>query len=139
MADEPPTLYEEVGGMQFFEHLVVAFYDGVVADAVLRPLYPDDDLDGARRRLTLFLAQYWGGPTTYMEERGHPMLRARHLPFNVGRTERDHWLMCMAAAVERCTDPGAVRDALMDYFVNAADHMRNDSPMRQIPADPPQP
>ena len=74
-----------------------------VTDAVLLPLYPDDDLDGARHRLTLFLAQYWGGPTTYMDERGHPMLRMRHMPFQVGPAERDHWLLHMAAAVERCT------------------------------------
>ena len=72
------TLYEAVGGMPFFEELVDAFYEGVMPDPVLGPLYPPDDVDGARHRLTLFLAQYWGGPQTYMEERGHPMLRARH-------------------------------------------------------------
>jgi hemoglobin len=120
------TLFEAVGGMPFFERLVDAFYEGVVADAVLRPLYPDDDMDGARHRLTLFLAQYWGGPTTYMEERGHPMLRARHMPFHVGPTERDHWLLHMSAAVERCTPPGEIRDMLMGYFVPAAEHLRND-------------
>jgi hemoglobin len=138
MSDIEVTLYEAVGGMPFFERLVAEFYEGVIVDAVLRPLYPDDDLDGARHRLTLFLAQYWGGPTTYMEERGHPMLRARHMPFTVGAAERDHWLLCMAEAVERCTTPGTVRDRLMAYFVNAADHMRNDSPMNQVPAQPSQ-
>jgi hemoglobin len=124
--EELVTLYDAVGGMPFFERLVDAFYEGIETDAVLRPLYPDDDMDGARRRLTLFLGQYWGGPQTYMEERGHPMLRARHMPFQVGAAERDHWLLHMAAAVERCTEPGEVRDMLMGYFVPAADHLRND-------------
>ena len=131
-SDEQPvemTLYEAAGGLPFFEGLVDAFYEGVEADSVLRPLYPDDDMDGAKRRLTLFLVQYWGGPLTYMEERGHPMLRARHNPFAIGPAERDHWLVCMAAAVERCTEPGEIRDMLMGYFVTAAEHMRNDAPM----------
>ena len=81
-----PTLFFRVGGMPFFERLVDAFYEGVRTDEVLLPLYPEQpDLTGARHRLTLFLAQYWGGPTTYMEERGHPRLRMRHFPFHVGR------------------------------------------------------
>ncbi len=126
------TLYDDAGGMPFFEQLVDAFYEGVVHDAVLAPLYPPDDIDGARHRLTLFLAQYWGGPQTYMEERGHPMLRARHMPFHVGATERDHWLLHMAAAVERCTEPGEIRDSLLGYFVTAAEHMRNDSSMNIV-------
>jgi hemoglobin len=131
MSDESPateaTLYEAAGGMPFFEALVDAFYEGVVTDAVLLPLYPLDDIDGARHRLTLFLAQYWGGPTTYMEERGHPKLRLRHMPFRVGPAERDHWLLHMAAAVERHTEPGRIRDQLMGYFVPAAEHLRNDT------------
>jgi hemoglobin len=132
MSDEQEgvTLYEAVGGQPFFDRLVEAFYEGVVHDPVLRPLYPDDDLDGARHRLSLFLAQYWGGPHTYMEERGHPMLRMRHMPFHIGPTERDHWLLHMAAAVERCTPPGEIRDMLMGYFVPAADHLRNDGPLQ---------
>jgi hemoglobin len=124
--DAGVTLYEAVGGMPFFERLVAAFYEGIEHDLVLRPLYPDDDMAGAQRRLSLFLGQYWGGPTTYMEERGHPMLRARHMPFHVGAAERDHWLLHMAAAVERCTEPGEIRDMLMGYFVPAAEAMRND-------------
>jgi hemoglobin len=126
-ADQELSLFEAVGGMPFFVALVDAFYEGVVTDAVLRPLYPSDDLDGARHRLTLFLAQYWGGPTTYMEERGHPKLRMRHMPFTVGPAERDHWLLHMAAAVERVTEPGTVREKLMAYFVPAAEHLRNDT------------
>ncbi|CAB4566278.1 unannotated protein [freshwater metagenome] len=121
-------LYDRVGGMDFFVRLVDEFYSGVVTDEVLWPLYPDQsDLDGAKHRLTLFLAQYWGGPTTYMEERGHPKLRMRHMPFHVGPLERDRWLVHMADAVERVTDDRAIRDELMAYFVPAAEHLRNDT------------
>ena len=124
------SLFSRVGGMEFFERLVDAFYDGVADDEVLAPLYPEyPDFSGARHRLTLFLAQYWGGPTTYMEERGHPRLRMRHFPFHVGPLERDRWLLHMAAAVERtCTDGQAdVAAELMGYFVPAAEHLRNDT------------
>jgi hemoglobin len=132
VSDDAPSVYTRVGGMAFFERLVDDFYDGVATDEVLLPLYPEqNDLSGARRRLTLFLAQYWGGPTTYLEERGHPRLRMRHLPFHVGPLERDRWLVHMAAAVERvCADPavpGDVADELMAYFVKAAEHLRNDT------------
>ena len=130
------SLYEAAGGMPFFTTLVDAFYEGIVADVVLLPLYPAEDLDGSRHRLTLFLAQYWGGPTTYMDERGHPKLRMRHMPFHVGPVERDHWLLNMAAAVERVTEPGPIRDALMAYFVPAAEHLRNDTGL-PISSQPP--
>jgi hemoglobin len=122
------TLYDRVGGMPFFERLVDEFYAGVAGDPVLLPLYPEQsDLSGARRRLTLFLAQYWGGPRTYDDERGHPRLRLRHMPFAVGPRERDHWLLHMTAAVELATADPAVRDELIRYFVPAAEHMRNDT------------
>lgn len=121
-------LYDRVGGMDFFARLVDEFYSGVVTDEVLWPLYPDQaDLDGAKHRLTLFLAQYWGGPTTYMEERGHPKLRMRHMPFHVGPLERDRWLVHMAKAVEQSIDDDAIRAELMAYFVPAAEHLRNDT------------
>lgn len=121
-------LYDRVGGMEFFVRLVDEFYAGVVNDEVLWPLYPDQaDLPGAKHRLTLFLAQYWGGPTTYMEERGHPKLRMRHMPFRVGPLERDRWLVHMVAAVETVTDDPDVRRELTDYFVPAAEHLRNDT------------
>jgi hemoglobin len=99
---------------------------------VLLPLYPEpDDLSGARRRLTLFLVQYWGGPTTYSDERGHPKLRLRHMPFHVGPRERDHWLQHMTAAVEAtCAafeQPAAVAAELLAYFGPAAEHLRNDT------------
>jgi hemoglobin len=125
-------LFTQVGGMSFFERLVDAFYDGVATDELLAPLYPDfPDLRPARRRLTLFLAQYWGGPHTYLEERGHPRLRMRHLAFHVGPRERDRWLAHMASAVERtCAeldDGEAIAAELMAYFVPAAEHLRNDT------------
>ena len=114
--------------MPFFERLVDHFYDGVEADQVLAPLYPEaPDFSGARHRLTLFLAQYWGGPTTYNDERGHPMLRMRHMPFTVGPLQRDHWLLHMTAAVEASDAPPDVRDEMLGYFVRAAEHLRNDT------------
>jgi len=122
------TLYDAVGGMPFFERLVDAFYTGVAGDDVLLPLYPEaPDLRGARHRLTLFLAQYWGGPTTYSDERGHPKLRMRHMPFTIGPLQRDHWLTHMSAAVAECSPSQEIADKLMAYFVPAAEQMRNDT------------
>lgn len=130
------TLFDRVGGSPFFESLVDAFYEGVTTDQVLAPLYPEyPDMTGARHRLTLFLIQYWGGPTTYMDERGHPRLRLRHMPFHVGPLERDRWLAHMGAAVESvCAtldQPTGLGDEiageLMGYFVPAAEHLRNDT------------
>jgi hemoglobin len=122
------TLYDVVGGMPFFEQLVDAFYTGVASDDVLLSLYPEaPDLSGARHRLTLFLAQYWGGPTTYNDERGHPRLRMRHMPFTIGPLQRDHWLHHMGAAVAKCAPTPEVAEQLMAYFVPAAEQMRNDT------------
>ncbi len=131
-AEHAATLYERVGGSPFFERLVERFYGGVADDDVLAPLYPDrPDFGPAQRRLTLFLVQYWGGPQTYSEERGHPRLRMRHLPFHVGPLERDRWLAHMAAAIEHVCDgmPGGgdVAAELLAYFVPAAEHLRNDT------------
>jgi hemoglobin len=127
MTDEL-TLYDAAGGVSFFERLVDAFYSGVASDEVLLPLYPEaPDLSGARHRLTLFLAQYWGGPTTYNDERGHPRLRMRHMPFTVGPLQRDHWLAHMGAAVAQCAPTQAIAERLMAYFVPAAEQMRNDT------------
>jgi hemoglobin len=129
MTDIPAaTLYDRVGGMEFFDRLVEVFYAGVATDEVLLPLYPEQsDLTGAQERLRLFLAQYWGGPTTYMEQRGHPRLRMRHMPFVIGALERDRWLIHMATAVEAVTDDPEIRSELMAYFVPAAEHLRNDT------------
>ena len=121
------SVYDAAGGMPFFEQLVDVFYEGVATDPILRPLYPDGDLADSRRHLTLFLAQYWGGPQTYSEERGHPRLRLRHMPFRVGPAERDRWLLHMASAVERTTDSQSIRTTLMNYFVPAAEQLRNDT------------
>jgi hemoglobin len=122
------THYERFGGMPFFERLVDEFYRGVERDDVLLRLYPEPhDLAPARRRLTLFLAQYWGGPTTYSDQRGHPKLRMRHMPFTVGPVERDHWLAHMTHAIETVTDDEEVRAQLLGYFVPAAEHLRNDT------------
>ena len=118
------TLYEAVGGMPFFEGLVGRFYEGVAADEVLRPLYPED-LEPSIRHLTLFLAQYWGGPTTYDVERGHPRLRMRHAPFAIGAGERDRWLVHMRAAVDAMDPAEDARRALLEYFEMAAEAMRN--------------
>jgi hemoglobin len=123
--DATLTVYDRVGGMPFFEHLVDRFYEGVAADPVLRPVYPEPDLAGARHRLTLFLAQYWGGPRTYDEERGHPRLRMRHFPFAIGSAERDRWLVHMRAAIADLAPPTDVAEALDRYFDNTAEAMRN--------------
>lgn len=134
------SLFSRVGGMQFFEELVDAFYEGVASDDVLAPLYPENpDFSGARHRLTLFLAQYWGGPSTYSEERGHPRLRMRHFPFHVGPVERDRWLQHMSEAVEQVCDrpeiDAEISAELMDYFVPAAEHLRNDTGLPITSAD----
>lgn len=122
------SVYEAVGGMPFFEDLVAGFYRRVATDLLLRPLYPDD-LTESKRHLTLFLAQYWGGPTTYSDERGHPRLRMRHAPFVIGEAERDSWLRHMAASLESLLDDHDVHPAveakLLDYFSMAADAMVN--------------
>jgi hemoglobin len=119
------TVYDRVGGMTFFERLVDRFYEGVAADPVLRPIYPEPDLAGARHRLTLFLAQYWGGPRTYDQERGHPRLRMRHFPFAIGPAERDRWLLHMRAALADLAPPEDLAGAFERYFDNAAEAMRN--------------
>jgi hemoglobin len=120
------SLYERAGGMPFFERLVDRFYDGVESDPALLALYPNKaDLSGARRRLTLFLAQYWGGPATYSAERGHPRLRARHFPFAIGSVERDRWLTHMRASIEASGASDDVCRVLHDYMTMAADAMRN--------------
>ncbi len=125
------SLYE-IAGPDFFVQLVDAFYDGIETDQVLLPLYPEgSETTGARQRLALFLIQYWGGPDTYMQERGHPRLRMRHNPFVIGALERDHWLMHMATAIEKTitevdeTHREHVTTELAHYMVNTAEAMRN--------------
>lgn len=125
MATDPKTLYDRAGGTPFFEALVGRFYDGIETDPELRPIYPEPDLAGARHRLTLFLIQYWGGPTTYDQERGHPRLRMRHAPFAIGPVERDRWLVHMRAAMVELAPPPDVAAELDRYFTMAAEAMRN--------------
>jgi hemoglobin len=119
------SVYELAGGEKTFRLLVERFYARVAADEVLRAIYPEEDLSGATDRLSLFLIQYWGGPQTYSELRGHPRLRLRHQPFAIGSRERDLWLDHMTAAVESLDLGPAVRKALLDYFETASTAMVN--------------
>jgi hemoglobin len=119
------SFFDAVGGEDTFRRLVDAFYAGVAADPILRALYPEDDLGPAAERLRMFLIQYWGGPTTYSQLRGHPRLRLRHAPFAIGSAQRDAWLRHMRAALDSIALPPAYEKALWDYLVNAAESMRN--------------
>jgi hemoglobin len=123
----PTTVYEAAGGEETFSRLIERFYAGVAQDPALRPLYPADPemFAAAGEHLRLFLIQYWGGPGTYSERRGHPRLRMRHAPFSIGRAERDAWMGHMRTAVGSLDLPPAVRDAFLDYFENAATAMMN--------------
>jgi hemoglobin len=119
------TFYDEIGGHATFTRLVARFYQGVRTDPVLVPLYPQDDWDGAEARFRGFLEQYWGGPTTYSEERGHPRLRMRHAPFAIGEVERNAWLSHMREAVDSL-DLTPEQDAtLWRYLEMAAFSMQN--------------
>lgn len=118
------SVFEAVGGMAFFEALVRRFYDRVADDPVLRPLYPDD-LTDSRTHLALFLGQYWGGPTTYSDSRGHPRLRARHMPFAIGDDEAAHWYAHMRDAVIGHVDDPELERQLLDYFASAATFLIN--------------
>jgi hemoglobin len=125
--DHGQTVFDAVGGQQFFDHLVRRFYERVATDPVLRPIYPDDDTEfhDAERWLALFLGQYWGGPTTYSEQRGHPRLRMRHAPFLIGQRERDAWFAAMAASVAESGVGPEIETRFLEYFRTAADHMVN--------------
>ncbi len=123
---EPSMLFARVSGEAFFVALVDAFYKSVSGDPVLLALYPDPrDLTEPRRRLTMFLMQYWGGPTTYSDERGHPRLRQRHATYPIDESMRDRWLGHMRAALDACGVEPGIRSELEEYFLRAADHMRN--------------
>lgn len=125
-ADFPAaTFYAAVGGRPTFERLVRGFYRGVAADPPLRALYPEEDLEPAIERLTGFLEQYWGGPTTYSERRGHPRLRMRHQPFKVNPAQRDRWLTHMRAAVNELDLPPLYEAELWAYLERAALAMVN--------------
>ncbi len=117
--------FAQVGGADTFRLLVARFYAAVADDPVLRPLYPEEDLGPAAERLSLFLIQYWGGPSTYSDNRGHPRLRMRHAPFVIGAAERDAWLLHMRAALDSLELPEQHQSELWNYLTMAAESMRN--------------
>ncbi|WP_308405687.1 globin [Streptomyces tardus] len=119
------TFFEQVGGEETFRRLVRVFYEGVADDPLLRPMYPEEDLGPAEERLALFLMQYWGGPRTYSDERGHPRLRMRHAPFTVDQAAHDAWLLHMRAAVDSLELAPELEQQLWNYMVYAARSMIN--------------
>lgn len=118
------TLFDHVGGFEFFDALVDRFYDGVESDPPMRSLYPED-LEPGKRALALFLGQYFGGPTTYSDEKGHPRLRMRHVSFRITETERESWLRHMTAAVVAGELDEPTQTQMLDYFTMAAQHLVN--------------
>ncbi len=133
------TPYEQFGGEQFFTDLVADFYRGVAQDPGLRPMYPEQDLGPAERRLRMFLEQYWGGPKTYSAERGYPKLRMRHAPFEITDHHRDLWLKHMRDALDNRELPAEQDRVMWDYLVMAAQSMVNQptTPVRGMLLDPP--
>jgi len=117
--------YELFGGEAFFADLVSQFYAQVATNEILRPMYPESDMRGAAHRLETFLAQYWGGPTTYQEERGHPRLRMRHAGFHINPAAKEAWLECMGTAVDGMNLEPELREKLWRYLEGAALHMVN--------------
>jgi hemoglobin len=121
---EVRSLYDRVGGEPFFFELVDRFYDAVSNDPLLRPMYPED-LAESRAHLALFLIQYWGGPSTYQDERGHPRLRMRHAPHRIDDAARDAWLAHMSSALSDVELSDHDRSELFSYFEMAANQLRN--------------
>lgn len=119
------SFYDRVGGAEIFEKLVRLFYQGVATDPLLKPMYPEEDLGPAERRLRMFLEQYWGGPDTYQRERGHPRLRMRHAPFSISPKAREAWLGHMRSAVDKLELAPADEAELWDYLERAAHAMLN--------------
>jgi hemoglobin len=126
--DAPATFFDAVGGEETFTRLVHRFYQEVAADPVLRAVYPEDDLGPAEVRLRMFLIQYWGGPSTYHEQRGHPRLRMRHVPFRIGEAERVAWLQAMRTALDEIALPDPLDAQIWDYLVMAANSLVNEVP-----------
>jgi hemoglobin len=125
LSAQAESFYDAVGGEPTFRKLVDEFYAGVAADPRLRPLYPEADLGPAAERLRMFLIQYWGGPSTYSQQRGHPRLRMRHAPFTIGPAERDAWLEHMRRAVDSLDLPADQAAELWTYLERAAYFMVN--------------
>jgi hemoglobin len=128
VSDLEQTTYERLGGSPFFARLVNTFYEGVKADPALRRLYPGSDLGPAAERLRRFLEQYWGGPTTYSDQRGHPRLRMRHAHFAIDQPARQRWLGHMRAALDEQALTSELDELLWTYFDTAADAMVNTPP-----------
>ncbi len=124
-ADDSASLFDQFGGHDFFSRLVGRFYAGVGEDRALREMYPERDLGPAAQRLQLFLEQYWGGPTTYSQQRGHPRLRLRHAPFHIDSAALDHWLSHMLAALDAEELPDELDEELRTYLIRAAYSMVN--------------
>ena len=125
MERDTTNYYELFGGEAFFADLVSQFYAHVATNEILRPMYPGSDMKGAAHRLQIFLEQYWGGPTTYQEERGHPRLRMRHAGFHINPAAKDAWLDCMGKAVDGMNLESELREKLWRYLEGAALHMVN--------------
>ena len=125
MSESPTSYYDAVGGHETFVRLVKAFYAGVATDPILRPMYPEEDLGPAEERLRMFLEQYWGGPTTYSDQRGHPRLRMRHAPYAVTAEAKDAWVHHMRGAVASLELPDDVAAPLWEYLERAAHFMIN--------------
>jgi hemoglobin len=123
--DKAESFYDAVGGEEVFHQIIARFYAEVAKDEVLRPLYPEEDLGPAEERLRMFLVQYWGGPHTYSDRRGHPRLRMRHAPFAIGPIERDAWLRCMRVAVDEAGLSDKHREQLWAYLEMAANSLMN--------------
>ena len=123
--DGVTTFYEEVGGFETFRTIVTRFYEGVATDEALRPLYPEEDLAPAAERFMLFLVQYWGGPTTYSEQRGHPRLRMRHAPFAVTPEAAERWLVHFRAGLDAADLTPEQDKQFWDYVTHAAKFMVN--------------
>ena len=122
---EELSFYDRVGGHQVFENLASHFYALITVDPILRPMYPEEDLKGSARRLMMFLEQYWGGPKTYGEERGHPRLRMRHAESHIDEAARDAWLRCMKSAVDEIEADAALKEEMWSYLEGAAQFLVN--------------
>jgi hemoglobin len=125
MERDTTNYYEVFGGEAFFSDLVSQFYAHVAVNPILRPMYPESDMKGAAKRLQMFLEQYWGGPTTYQEERGHPRLRMRHAGFHINPEARDAWSGCMKLAVDGSSLDAQSKEKLWRYLEGAANHLVN--------------
>ena len=124
-APDGQTFYDAIGGYPTIAKIVDRFYEGVATDEVLRPMYPEEDLGPAAERFTLFLCQYWGGPSTYSERRGHPRLRMRHAPFKVTPKARDHWLLHFREGLDEANLPPELDTQFWGYVTHAAQFMIN--------------